>query len=113
MNLIEFIIINQAVYFLYLKGDLMTLLKILVSVFFKASKSLLGLVDFNEFNSLTETLANYKIVLPSIVQFVAFFLDTRFFTILIPIEFSWIGLKFVIAIFKLIKSFIPTISGGG
>lgn len=91
----------------------MTLLKILVSVFFKVSKSLLDLVDFNDFNSLTLGLSNQDIVLPSVVQFVSFFLDTRFFTILLPIEFGWYGLKFSIAILKLIKSFIPTISGGG
>lgn len=91
----------------------MTLLKILVMVFFKVSKSLLNLVNFDEFNSLTSDLANQNIVLPSVVNFVAFFLDTRFFTILLPIEFGWYGLKFAIAILKLIKSFIPTISGGG
>lgn len=91
----------------------MTLLKILVMVFFKVSKSLLNLVNFDEFNSLTSDLANQNIVLPFVVKFVAFFLDTRFFTILLPIEFGWYGLKFAIAILKLIKSFIPTISGGG
>lgn len=91
----------------------MTLLKILVSVFFKVSKSLLGLVNFDDFNSLTSDLANQDIVLPSVVQFVTFFLDTRFFKILLPIEFGWYSLKFAIAILKLIKSFIPTISGGG
>lgn len=91
----------------------MILLKILVSIFFKASISLLRLVNFDEFNSFTSDLANQDIVLPSIVQFVTFFLDTRFFDILLRIEFSWIGLKFGIAIFKFIKSFIPTISGGG
>lgn len=91
----------------------MTLLKILVSVFFKVSSALLVLVDFVEFNSLTSDLASQDIVLPSVVHFVTFFLDTRFFTILLPIEFGWYGLKFAIAVLKLIKSFIPTISGGG
>lgn len=88
----------------------MTLLKILLTLFFNIAKAFLGLFHFDQLNSITETLSNYEIVLPSIVQFVVYFLDTRFFTILIPLEFNWIAFKLVIAILMRIKSFIPTIS---
>ena len=88
----------------------MTLLKILVSIFFNVAKSLLGFIHLDELNSLTETLSNYEIVLPSAIQFVTYLLDTRFFTILVPIEFGWISFKMLLAILMRIKSFIPTIS---
>lgn len=88
----------------------MTLLKILLTLFFNISKAFLGLFHFDELNSFTETLSNYEIAFPSIVQLVVYFLDTRFFTVLIPLEFNWIAFKLVIAILMRIKSFIPTIS---
>lgn len=88
----------------------MTLLKILLTLFFNIAKSFLGLFHFDELNSLTETLSNSAIALPSIVQLVVYFLDTRFFTVLVPLELNWIAFKLVIAILMRIKSFIPTIS---
>ena len=88
----------------------MTLLKILLTLFFNIAKAFLGLFHFDDLNSITETLSNYEIVLPSIVKIVVYFLDTRFFMILVPLELNWIAFKLIIAILMRIKSFIPTIS---
>lgn len=88
----------------------MILFKIILVLFFNISKSFLAFFHFEELNSITETLANYKIVFPSFVQFVVFLLDTRFFTVLVPLELNWISFKLVLSIIMRIKSFIPTIS---
>lgn len=88
----------------------MTIFKILLTLSFNIAKAFFGLFHFDELNSITETLSNYEIALPSIVQLVVYFLDTRFFTVLVPLELNWIALKLVIAILMRIKSFIPTIS---
>lgn len=88
----------------------MTLLKILVTLFFNIGKAFLGLFHFEELNSITESLSYSSITIPSLVQLVVYFLDTRFFTILVPLELNWIAFKLVIAVLMRIKSFIPTIS---
>ena len=88
----------------------MVVLKIFVTLFFKVAKSVIGLINFESLNTFTEDLATFQIVIPDLFQFVAYFLDERFFTILIPFELSWIGFKILLAILMRIKSFIPTIS---
>lgn len=88
----------------------MILLKILVTLFFKVSKSFLDLISFDELNTLTSDLSTVEFVFPELVKFVAYFLDSRFFTILMPIEICWISIKIIFAILMRIKSFIPTIS---
>lgn len=88
----------------------MNILKILVTVFFKIAKSVINFISFEAINTLTEDLATFQFVFPDILKFVAYFLDSRFFTILLPIEFGWIGIKITLAVLMRIKSFIPTIS---
>ncbi len=111
MKLIKFIIIVQVVYFQFLRSDcFMNIFKILITIFFKIAKSVINIVNFDYINTLTDDLATSLFVFPDIFKFVAYFLDSRFFTILIPIEFGWLAIKFTLAILMRIKSFIPTIS---
>lgn len=88
----------------------MNIFKIFITIFFKIAKSIINFISFDTINTITEDLATFQFVFPDIFKFVAYFLDSRFFAILLPLEFGWIGIKIAFAILMRIKSFIPTIS---